>query len=173
MNNHFNCIYCYVNKFNNKKYIGQAKNFNKRHRKHISNSYNKNYIYEYNFPFHRAIRKYGVENFEIIILKENLPTQCLLNFYECYYINKFNTLTKSKQGYNVSSGGSNGNNFVGKSEEEMNIFRKKVSENNAKYWSGKQHSKETKQKMSKIKTGKQHSEKTKQKMLFKVTENES
>lgn len=28
--NHFNCIYMYVNKINEKKYIGQTNNFNRR-----------------------------------------------------------------------------------------------------------------------------------------------
>ena len=128
----FNCIYCYINKINGKRYVGQASNFDKRHRNHINESYNKN-IKSYNYPFHKAIRKYGIKNFEVEILKENLETQCLLNLWECYYIDKFNTLAKNQKGYNVASGGSNGNTYAGKTNEEMKeIFneewRRKVSD---------------------------------------------
>ena len=144
MENHFNCIYCYTNIVDGKKYVGQAVNFNKRRKQHVNDSYNKNKKYDHNMPFHRAIRKYGIENFKVKILKENLETQCLLNFWECYYIDKFNTLVKNKKGYNVSSGGSNGNNFAGKTEEEMNEIKAKLSEAHK----GKTFSEETKQKMS-------------------------
>ena len=152
MENHFNCVYMYTNKVNGKKYVGQAVDFNKRHKSHIHQSYNENHI-AYNAPFHRAIRKYGIENFEVKILKENLQTQCLLNFYESYYIDKFNSLAKDN-GYNISSGGSNGNPYAGKTDEEMKECRKRMSEaqkglqageKNPMY--GKHFSEESKQKM--------------------------
>lgn len=131
MENHYNCIYMYVNKVNGKRYVGQAKDFNRRHRGHISES-RKEHRKEYNYPFNKAIRKYGIENFEIIILKENLSTKCLLNLLECYYIKKYNTL-KYGNGYNISDGGSNGNTFAGKTKEEMdeiwnNEHRRNLSE---------------------------------------------
>ena len=126
MENHFNCIYMYVNKINGKKYIGQAKNFKKRHRQHIHHSKNNKYN-DYYFPIHNAIRKYGIDNFDIVILKENIKTQCLLNLFEYYYIKKYNTLIKNNNGYNVASGGHNGNVFEGKSKEEMDEIRKKMS----------------------------------------------
>lgn len=34
MSNHFNCIYMYINKVNGKRYVGKAKDFNKRHKQH-------------------------------------------------------------------------------------------------------------------------------------------
>ena len=43
----------------------------------------------------KAINKYGIDNFEVEILKCNLSTQCLLNFWECYYIDLFDTLAKN------------------------------------------------------------------------------
>lgn len=130
MNNHFNCIYCYTNKVNGKKYVGQAKNFNKRHNKHISSSYNINDKNK-NVPFHCAIRKYGIDKFEVEILKENLQTQDELNYWERFYIIEFDTLAKNKKGYNVSDGGSNGNSFAGKTDEEMFEIKKKMSKNHA------------------------------------------
>lgn len=187
--NYYNCIYMYINKINGKRYIGQAKNFNKRHNEHIRMKMN-------NTPIDKAFNKYGNENFEIIILKENLSNQCLMNLYECYYIKKYDTLCKNKNGYNIASGGHNGNVFEGKTNKEMNEIRKKMSdkakvreishetrnklskakkgENNPNY--GKKHSSESRKKISekakeryKIKEnnpmyGKHHTEETKEKM---------
>lgn len=130
MNNHYNCIYMYINKVNNHKYIGQTNDFNRRYKEHLSYSKNKNKK-DYNSPIHKAIRKYGINNFEIIILKEDLSSQCLLNLYECYYIKKYNCL--SKENYNVASGGGNGNPYAGKTEEDMKEIRKKMSENHADF----------------------------------------
>lgn len=144
MENYFNCIYCYTNKINGKKYVGQAVNFKKRHQQHCCNSFYENSI-DYNLPFHRAIRKYGIENFEINILKENLTSQCLLNFWESYYIDKFDSLAKNQKGYNVASGGFNGYSCAGKTEEEMIEIRNKMSE--AK--KDKPRSDETRQQISK------------------------
>lgn len=123
--NYYNCIYLYINKTNNKKYVGQAKDFNKRHSTHIHHSINSN-SKDYKYPFHKAIRKYGIENFKIIILKENLSNQCLMNLFECYYIKKYNTLTINNCGYNIADGGSNGNVFAGKTDEEIEDWKNKL-----------------------------------------------
>ena len=185
--NHYNCIYMYTNKINGKRYVGQALDFNKRHKDHVYAMINKNHR-EHNAPIQCAFRKYGLDNFDIEILKENLNTRCLLNFYECYYIKKFDSLCKNKNGYNLSDGGSNGNPMAGKTEEEIREWKRKKSEasrgennpcfgrtgeNHPMY--GKHHSEESKQKQSEIMKGKyigenhpfygkKHSEETKQKI---------
>ena len=155
MENYFNCIYCYTNKINGKKYVGQTVNFNTRHQQHCYNSFYENSI-DYNLPFHRAIRKYGIENFEINILKEKLTSPCLLNCWESYYIDKFDSLAKNQKGYNLASGGSNGNPLAGKTDEELAEISRKISEahkgeKHPMY--GKNHSEETRAKQSEAKKG--------------------
>ena len=152
--NYYNCIYMYTNKINNKKYVGQTKNLSDRHRRHVQTSFNKNAKRDYNTPFHRAIRKYGIENFEIKILAENIETQEKLNEYEIFFIKRYKTLN-IQNGYNVAEGGYN-NPFAGKTEKEMDEFKRKVSESRkgqmtgeSNPFYGKQHSQETKNKISK------------------------
>lgn len=156
--NHYNCIYMYVNKINGKRYVGKAKDFNIRHKRHLISSKNKK-AKDYNYAIHRAIRKYGIENFELKILKENIPL-CCLGFYEEYYAEKYNTYRNTGWGYNIAKCGSGGDMRYGKTEEEINEWKQKISKSNK----GKQHSKEAKQKISKAKKGNHHSEETKQKM---------
>lgn len=97
-------IYCYTNKINNKKYIGQTINPEQRFSAHKSNYKNPNNK-EYNSVIHRAFRKYGYDNFEYSILAKDINDINLLNQLEIYYINKFNT--KIPNGYNVEPGGKN------------------------------------------------------------------
>ena len=174
-----NVIYCYTNKINNKKYIGQtSKKLIDRHKQHLKESKNKNRK-SYNIPFHKAIRKYGIKNFKLEIL-HFAQSKEELNYFEIFYIKYYNSYAKYELGYNVASGGHNGNPFAGKTEQEMNeIFndewRKKISEimkerlrnkeNHPMY--GKHHSESTKEKMSqnhKGFEGKHHSEESKKKI---------
>lgn len=97
-------IYCFTNKINNKKYIGQTINPNQRYNAHKSNYQNSN-NQEYNSLLHRAFRKYGFENFDYEILSKDIDDIELLNQLEIFYIKKFNT--KAPNGYNVESGGKN------------------------------------------------------------------
>lgn len=97
-------IYCYTNKINGKRYIGQTINPEQRYSAHKSAAYNKN-NYEYKTPFHAAIRKYGWENFDYTILVQDVNDIDLLNSLECYYIKAYNS--KVPNGYNILDGGSN------------------------------------------------------------------
>lgn len=98
-------IYCFTNLINNKKYVGQSiRNDNTRYNNHIcSCKYESNS--EYNSPLHRAIRKYGLENFKYEILAKDIEDINLLNNLEIYYIQKLNSLIPN--GYNIESGGKN------------------------------------------------------------------
>lgn len=95
-------IYCYTNLINNKKYIGQTNNLKRRIKQHKDDSFTNYSEARYNQLIHQAIRKYGLDNFEISILEDNIPTE-LIDEKEKYYINKYNTIAPN--GYNLTEGG--------------------------------------------------------------------
>ena len=162
--NYYNCIYMYVNKINGRRYVGQAKDFNRRHKEHKAQSSHKT-------PIDKAFKKYGEENFEIKILAENIPTQEKMNEYEKFFIKRYDTLIKNGMGYNISDGGSNGNPLAGKTEEEIEEIKRKQSENACRHWEGKHLSDETKQKLSEARKGQKLSETTKQKIKNNANNN--
>ena len=99
-------IYCYTNKINNKKYIGQTNNLERRKKQHIQDSIHchKGHENAYNMPIHSAIRKYGIHNFIIEIVK-TIDTEDWeeINILESQYIKKYNSL--SPNGYNLKAQG--------------------------------------------------------------------
>ena len=99
-----NVIYAYKKKSSNKiVYIGQTNNLDYRHRQHIKyDPYNSNNK-EYNYPLSRGIRKYGENEYELIILEDNLRLD-QLNDREIYWIKYYDTYFN---GYNQSTGGAN------------------------------------------------------------------
>lgn len=89
-------IYKATNKINNKSYIGQSKfNLSGRIRSHKWRAKEK-----INTHFYNAIRKYGFENFEWVVIDE--PPNEKLDKKEIFYINKYDTF---KNGYNMTKGG--------------------------------------------------------------------
>ena len=94
-------IYCIKNKINGKEYIGQSINIKKRIHEHKKKALDYPEDISYNSILHQAIRKYGWESFEIIILEK--CSYNLLDEREKFYIQSRNTL--SKNGYNISAGG--------------------------------------------------------------------
>ena len=91
-------IYVHINKVNRKIYIGQTKQTLEQ-RSSNGNAY-KNCRHFWN-----AIQKYGWENFEHIVLIENLSLE-MANIIEEELIKKYNT-TNHNNGYNMKSGGLN------------------------------------------------------------------
>lgn len=92
-------IYKYTNRINQKSYIGQSVQIEVRKKQHVQASYNKNHVNYYS-NFHKAIRDFGIENFDFEILEQCNKEQ--LNEREVYWIKYHNSY---KDGYNMTPGG--------------------------------------------------------------------
>jgi hypothetical protein len=111
-------IYQIINNANGKSYIGQSIDIDRRFRQHVINATNKKGR-DYGKPLYQAMRNFGMDKFEFIILEE--CTFNKLNEREIYYINKF---ISYKNGYNGTPGGRNVNfrqlkNKVKMTEEDV------------------------------------------------------
>lgn len=98
-------IYKIVNKINNKIYIGQTR-YSILHRwnQHLYSSFSKENRKEYNFLLHKAIRKYGKENFLIEAIEE--IEEEYLNEREKYWIKHYQScILNNGYGYNMTFGG--------------------------------------------------------------------
>lgn len=97
-------IYRIINKINKDSYIGQSTDIQYRWKAHKYKPFDKN-CPEYNCVFYRAIRKYGLENFEFVVLEECSVND--LNEKEKYWINYYRTYIyfNDSKGYNMTLGG--------------------------------------------------------------------
>lgn len=129
-------VYLHLNKINQKKYYGitSEKNPEDRWRKG----------YSHNPHFSAAIKKYGWDNFEHIIIASNLSKKEAETME--YNLITSEQTNKTEFGYNLTSGGGAG--VFRHSEESKKLMSEHTKgELNPMY--GKQHSKETKAKISK------------------------
>ena len=133
-------------------YIGQTIEPKMRFYRHI-----KSLVYKDNNYFHRALRKYGLENFIYCVLEENVLRENL-NIKEQEWIEYYDSFY---DGYNLTAGGGQ-TIFSEESKRKMSKSRK-----GRDVWNkGKTgiYSEETKRKMSESSKGKHHTEETKRKM---------
>lgn len=149
----YGIIYKVTNLINGKLYIGlTTKNLEKRRKEHVKQVNNDSQL-----AFHRAIRKYGLDNFiwEVIDNAENKDELCNK---EIYWISYYKTYTqlKNSNGYNMTVGGEGGTGrvFSEETKQIMSELKKGLfdGENNPMY--GKHHTKETANKISKSLKGK-------------------
>lgn len=161
-------IYKVTNIINNKSYIGQTTRFNRRKMEHIRSS-NKSIYKDYNWPFHKAIRKYGDTNFVWDIIYSGSCNSDLLNELEMLFIDLYETY---KKGYNANYGGGSNRGCI-RSEEtkkklsEINKGKKLSSETIKKIvlkTTGKKRSIEFKLNLSRLHKGKSISEDARKKM---------
>lgn len=116
-------IYKATNQINNKIYIGKTtQDLKKRKYAHKYNATRGEHCRGYKSAFYNAIRKYGFDKFkwEVIDCAESIDE---LNRKEKFYIKSLNSI---KKGYNISEGGSGGDNFTNHPDKEN--IRKKISE---------------------------------------------
>lgn len=114
--------------------------------------------------FHRAIKKYGFDNFtyEVLVtvdLDNEQELKQKLDFFERFYIRKYHTYGK---GYNMTLGGDGSLGRVTSEETRHKISEANKGKHNHQL--GRKHSDEEKQKMSLAQRGKVISEDTKKKM---------
>ena len=99
-----NYIYCYINKINGHRYVGQTNNLKRRQNEHWRKANNENSI-ESKFLFHRKLKEYGKDNFSFVILEE-VENKNLVNEREIFWIDKLKTYVGDHQGgYNLTRGG--------------------------------------------------------------------
>lgn len=166
----YGIIYMVRNKINDKKYIGQTINsFKERYRGNLEK-------YTENEHLRNSIKKYGIENFEIIEVFDIAHDKCELDELEKYYINYYKTY-EEEYGYNKTLGGEGGIPNE-QARESMRKAKQRYKEDNESqgtaYWQnpefielmssvtsgekngmyGKKHTEETKRKISENKKGK-------------------
>ena len=158
-----NCgVYKIINTTNGKVYIGSSKNLDRRWKEHFYILINNKCV---NIYLQRSWNKYGEDSFVFEVLlycnKENLA------FYEQRTIDVYKSLD-NKYGYNICLAARS--DLTGNNAEERN---RKISETAIKNgknrgknssWYGKNHTEETKQKISESHMGMGHTEETKQKL---------
>lgn len=83
-------VYQILNKVNNKSYIGSSIHVEKRWRQHINCSKNINDPH-YTYPLYQAFRKYGLDNFEFNILRDDFENYQEMIDYEHDMILFFNS----------------------------------------------------------------------------------
>ena len=111
-------IYKIENLINHKKYIGQSINIYERWKNHIRAS--RRCDEEDNSLIHKALNKYGVENFSFEIIEKCEPIQNILNEREKYWIDFYNSLI---EGYNLTEGGQQ-NGFPTRQIKDKDIILK-------------------------------------------------
>ena len=132
-NNKNYTIYMHKNKINGKMYIGQTC-------QKVEYRWENGTKYDQCPVFYRAIQKYGWDNFEHIILKENLTLE-EANYWEEYYISYYHTWVDDPQcnGYNLQKGGSN--------REIAEETKEKLRQNTLNLWKSEEHREKMSQKM--------------------------
>lgn len=105
-------IYKITNKINNKVYIGQSIDIEKRWRAHIYRSTKE----EYQEYLYQAIRKYGINKFDFSIIEECSSDQ--LDEREQYWIEYYDSY---KNGYNMTIGGNGNRENCEKANEKRKV----------------------------------------------------
>ena len=110
-------IYRFKNKITNKVYIGWSGKPSARFRYHKYAAYTR----KDSGKFYNAIRKYGIDNFDFIIIYQSMDELHIKNI-EPYFITLYDSF---KNGYNMSAGGEGQTGFR-HSEKTIDEFKKRI-----------------------------------------------
>lgn len=146
-------IYIHINKINHKVYVGQTCQIPEQRWRNGEG-------YKESPRFYNAIKKYGWDNFEHLILFSNL-TQEEANIYEKELIKNYSS-NYEEYGYNMTSGGENHYRFT--EETKQKLREQKLGDKNPQW--GKHKTLEEKEylrqiQIEKTKNGKNHAKKVK------------
>ena len=146
-------IYGLRNKTNGKWYVGQSKrSIHSRWVEYKNVHRNKGQV-----KLYKALRKYGYDGFEKIILEECLPEQAILDAREDYWIRFYDSV---ENGYNCRYGGSNGTmsdevkrkhrewHAIPENKQMVSSRLKSYIAENGHPWKGKTHRDDSKLKMA-------------------------
>jgi group I intron endonuclease len=144
-------VYCIHNLSNDKRYVGQSIDIDKRWESH---KYELNKNNHHNQYLQRAWNKYGKDLFEFILLEK--CEKELLDSKEAYWVEYYDSFNN---GYNMTEGGE-------ANPMSYNNLRKKVSEGikGNQHWLGRHHKEESKRKIGNAHRGKFVSEETRKKL---------
>jgi len=116
-------VYKVTNIINNKIYIGVSKfDIDKRKWEHLNDSDNSS-----DFVFHKAIRKYGIENFNWEVIDEANSIEELKQ-KEIFYIKDYNAFYKTGYGYNMTHGGDLNDHLKGEDSPVSKLTEQQVLE---------------------------------------------
>ena len=120
-------IYAYKKKTEQKiVYFGQTSNLKRRRYQHeITDPYHEK-VKEYNFPLSRGIRKYGIEEYECLVLEDNIP-ESEIDDREKYWINYYDTY-EDPLGYNLTPGGKSGSRYYKFEKSIINLAKSLIKE---------------------------------------------
>lgn len=126
-------IYCFENKINKHKYVGQTNNLRVRYSAHKSQSYNPN-SKDYNCLFHKKIREYGLENFDFYVLEEiESEDSDFIDFREQFWIEQLETWCRYGKGYNELSGGKQFKKNISISDKEISLIKERIRNSEASF----------------------------------------
>ena len=126
-------IYCFKNKINGHKYIGQTNNLTVRYAAHKSQSYNPN-SKDYDCLFHKKIRQYGLENFEFYVLEEITEEDLdYVDFREQFWIEHEESWARYGKGYNEKTGGKQFKKSIKLTDEEIMQIKKLLKTSNKSF----------------------------------------
>ena len=128
-----NFIYCYENKLNHHKYVGQTNNLKVRYSAHKSQAFNPN-SKDYNCLFHKKIRQYGLENFDFYCPEEiNSNDQEYIDSRESYWIKLLNSWCRYGEGYNETTGGKQFKKNLSISDEQLEEIKSLIKNSDLEF----------------------------------------